>query len=298
MSILNYFKTLVPSLEKRTILEDINNSIGELKTSTLPVYKSAQKPMGENSYRFKDKDIDAFSKKFNRDNKTGIKGNFVSVVYEVANRVDENSQMLIKVAETMFSTGMVAGAITYRKASLLKYIEAISFFQKYARKLLLHTYILETSAVAEDAMGVRLTEGEVKWLKENEDAFIGSLTGLSMKSALFLEALEETPDMVVNPDSVDSVNLMSGGKTDPFKMNFISANVNLIYHARIRIAEYQHAKYEASLQERKAIELRILHLQNKMDGKLDPKVEEQIQYNEARLEKLNYKIKKMEEAYE
>ena len=298
MSILNYFKTLVPSLEKRTILEDINNSIGELKTSTLPVYKSAQKPMGENSYRFKDKDIDAFSKKFNRDNKTGIKGNFVSVVYEVANRVDENSQMLIKVAETMFSSGMVAGAITYRKASLLKYIEAISFFQKYARKLLLHTYILETSAVSEDAMGVRLTEGEVKWLKENEDGFIASLTGLSMKSTLFLEALEETPDMVVNPDSVDSVNMMSGGKTDPFKMNFISANFNLIYHARVRIAEYQHAKYEASLQERKAIELRVLHLQNKMDGKLDPKVEEQIQYNEARLEKLNYKIKKMEEAYE
>lgn len=299
MSIVNYFKTLIPSLEKRTILEDINNCVGELKTSTLPILKAAQKPMGQDSYKFKSQDIEAFSKKFKRDNRTGIKGNFIAVSYDVANRIEENSQTVIKLVEAMFSNGMVAGAITYRKASLLKYIEAMTFFQKYVRKLVHQTYILECNAVSDSsAAGGSLTEGEINWLKENEDAFIACLTGLSMKSALFMQAMEETPDAVVNPDTIDTVNLMAGGKTDPFKMNFISTNMNLIYHVRLRIAEYQHAKYEMSLQERKAIELRILHLQNKLDGKNDPKVEEQIQYNEARLEKLNYKIKKMEEAYE
>ena len=299
MSIFNYFKTLIPSLEKRTILEDINNSAGELKTSTLPILKSAQKPMGQDSYKFKNADVEAFSKKFKRDNKSQIKGNFIAVSFEVANRIDENLPTVIKAVEAMFENGLIASAITYRKASLLKYIESISFFQKYVRKLVHQTYVLECGALGDaSSVGSSLTEGEVNWLKENEDAFIGCMLGLSLKSAAFLESLEETPDMVVNPDTIDNVNVMSGGKTDPFKMNFISTNVNLIYHVRMRIAEYQHAKYEAALQERKAIELRILHMQNLNEGKADPKVEQQIQYNEARLEKLNYKIKKMEEAYE
>lgn len=298
MSIVTYFKTLIPSLEKRTILEDINNAAGELKTSTLPILKSAQKPMGQDNYKFKNSDVEAFSKKFKRDNRANVKGNFISVSYEVATRIEENIPAVIKAVELLFSNGLLASSITYRKASLLKYVESISFFQKYVRKLIHQTYVLECGSLSSDSVGTALTEGEVKWLKDNEDAFIGCLYGLSMKSSVFLESLEETPDMVVNPDTIDNVNIMSGGKTDPFKMNFIGANVNLIYHVRMRIAEYQHAKYEAALQERKAIELRILHMQNLANGKQDPNVEQLIQYNEARLEKLNYKIKKMEEAYE
>ena len=44
------------------------------------------------------------------------------------------------------------------------------------------------------------------------------------------------------------------------------------------VAEWQHANYEAALQERKTIELRIMHMQNILDGKKDPKLEEQILY--------------------
>lgn len=296
MAILDYFKTLIPSLEKRSILEDINNSIGELKTSTLPILKNSQKPMGLDTYRFKSDQIDAFNKKFKKDNGANLKGNFVAGLYFTALRIEENAPLVIKLVEKMFENGLIAGAITYRKASLLKYVEAISFFQRYARKLIHYTYILETASVGDsNSLIDALNEGEVNWLKANEDGFIATIKALSMKSALFVESLEETPDVVINPDNINTVNLMSEGKTDPFKMNFINVKMNPIYHIRLRIAEYQHSKYEAALQERKAIELRVLHLQNKLEGKLDPKVEEQIQYNEARLEKLNYKIKKMEE---
>lgn len=299
MAILSYFKSLIPSLEKRTILEDINNSLGELKTSTLPIFKQAQTPMGAANYKFKDKNLDAFAKKFSRDNKTGIKGNFIGVSFEVAKRLEENSDNLLKVVDVIFEGGMISSAITYKKASLLQYIEAMSFFQKYARKMLHLAYMAETAAVDSSVdVGAQLTDGEMVWLKQNEDAFIGCLTGLSMKAGVFVQALDETPDVIVNPDNILVVNATMGGKTDPFKMNFISANMNIIYHFRLRIAEWQNARYEAALQERKAIELRILHMQNVIHSKADPKLEEQIQYNEARLEKLNYKIKKMEEAYE
>lgn len=298
MSILNYFTSLIPSLEKRTILEDINNSLGELKSCTLPILKNTQETMGSNNYRFKDKDIEAFNKKFNRDNKSGIKGNFVSVSYEIAKRIEENGPLLLKVVDEMFSTGMIASAITYRKASVLKYIEATSFFQIYTRKLLSQAYALETAAVGASDLAQALSPGEAKWLKDNEDTYIGCLTGLSMKSQLFEKALQDTPDTIVNPDTVNVVHATTGGKSDPFKMNFIGTSMNPIYHIRLRIADYQNAKYEAAMQERKTIELRILQLKNKQEGKEDAKLEQMIEYNMARLEKLNYKIKKMEEAYE
>lgn len=299
MSILNYVKSLVPSLEKRTILEDINNSLGELKTATIPAYKLAQKPMGSKTFTFKDPDVIAFNKKFNRDNKTGINGNFIYVIYEVAQRIEDNGSTLIKVVEEMFGSGVIADAITYRKASILKYVEAMTFFQRYARCLLRTVYIKETNMVDESVNEhENINNFELEWLAKNEDDFIGSLLGLSLKSSIFVSSLKETPDSVVNSDNIDIVSKVSGGKIDPFKLNFINANLNIIYHIRMYAAEWQHANYEAALQERKTIELRIMHMQNILDGKKDPKLEEQILYNEGRLDKLNYKIKKMEEKYE
>lgn len=298
MSIFKYFTSLIPSLEKRTILEDINNSLGEMKVSTMPILVKTQQPMGTNTYKFKDKDIEAFNRKFQRDNKTGHKGNFIAVSLEVAKSIEDNGPNLIKVVEVLFSHGVVASAITYKKAAVLKYIEAMSFFQKYIRRAINNTYVLELASLDGSVGADSLSAGEVKWLKENEDNFIACLAGLSMKATAFDKALEETPDTIISPEASNVINQISGGKTDPFKMNFISAWMNPIFHVRMKIADWQNAKYELALQERKTIELKILQLKNKLEGKQDAKLEQMVEYNMARLEKLNYKIKKMEEAYE
>ena len=73
--------------------------------------------------------------------------------------------------------------------------------------------------------------------------------------------------------------------------------LNPIYHIRIRIAEWQAAKYQEAKEERSMVELRLLSLKELKSGKDNARLEQQIEYNQERLSKLTAKIGRMEENY-
>lgn len=296
MKIMNYVLKLAPSIEKSLILTDINNISSELKQSTLPVYKSAAESLGKHA--FKDVELLKFIKIFEREEKTAFKGNFLTIIYEVSKQLDENVNHLGKIAELVFSNEVMATGISYKKANLLQYIESITFFQRYARKLLLWVYTAETAfvTVGPDTINGHMTPGDLKWLAENAVSFVKLLEPLSLKTVQLEKAISDIPDIAVSADTDHVVSSTQGSKVDPFRMSFISARINLIYIARKHFAEIQDYRYKAAMQERKAIEFRLLHLQNKLDGKNDANVEQQIEYNVGRLEKLNYKIQKYEDS--
>ena len=86
-------------------------------------------------------------------------------LFTVAQRIEDNGSTLIKVVEEMFGSGVIADAITYRKASILKYVEAMTFFQRYARCLLRTVYIKETNMVDESVNeNESISNFEVEWL--------------------------------------------------------------------------------------------------------------------------------------
>lgn len=84
---------------------------------------------------------------------------------------------------------------------------------------------------------------------------------------------------------------------DPYHFGLIPIKMNPIYHIRMAIAEWQVARYNAAIEEKRALEYRLLALKASSDGKKDAKLEEAIEYSEARLAKLNYKLATMEEDY-
>ena len=88
----------------------------------------------------------------------------------------------------------------------------------------------------------------------------------------------------------------TSNKIDPFQMRFIPAWLNIIYHVRLGIAEWQVGRYNAAKEELKVIQLRKLHLERLRDGKADAAIEKEIAYLEERAQKLNYKLRQMEES--
>jgi primosomal protein N'' len=51
------------------------------------------------------------------------------------------------------------------------------------------------------------------------------------------------------------------------------------------------------MEEKRMLEFRLLQLKQAEEGKKDAKLQQQIEYTEGRLQKINYKLKKMEEKY-
>ena len=298
MNILKLVQGLLPSFERRRILEDLHFKADELKETVLPCYKSAADALA--NHTFADAELKKWAQKFLNDNKSGIRGNHVVVIAETAKRLYDNMSVIEKAVNAVFADDVVAAGLTFRKASLLQYVGYIAFFLAYARKVLLWTYIAETAKIdlKPGVISKELSKGEMDWLLENADSFARVVRMMSVKANDFEKALANIPDMVVRPENLDAVSRTVGeDKLDPFRANFISARLNPIYAVRLRVAEWQVARYEAAKQERRTLEFRLLNLQQQLKGKEDPKVQQAIEYNEARLSRLNYRIKEMEEEY-
>jgi hypothetical protein len=109
---------------------------------------------------------------------------------------------------------------------------------------------------------------------------------------------EEIPDITVTAAGDRTVQSTLGvSKLDPFRHGFVPLAMNPIYHIRMKVADYQHYRYERAKAEKDALELRKLRLERLQHGKQDAALDKQIEYTQKRIDDLTLQIRKVEEQY-
>lgn len=295
MSIGKYVTSLLPSFEKARVEEDLRMLKDDLHENTLPPYEAAAGHFKRDA--FKAGECKDFDKAFNQQVRVerAMQGRYPATIHAVLVRTEETVQMLDDQVDKLFGRDIAASGLSYTRANVLRLIEVIGFTTKYARKLLLWTYANEKAAL-KHSVGTPLTKAEIEWLVQNRQSFFMAITLLSKKSKEIEGALKLIPDMVVVPAEVEVAEQTVGAKRlDPLQMGIIPIKLNPIYHVRMAIAEYQVNRHKAGVEERRALEYRLLALKELQDGKKDAALEQQIEYTENRLKKLNHKLAKMEE---
>lgn len=298
MKILQYVQSLLHRFDKKTIDEDLDRLRKELRDNTLPPYEAASRFM--KNWEFADAELAKFDKNFVRQIDSRFKGNSIEITYEILKRTLENITTLEKLVDKYYSNDIARSAMTYNKATLLQYIESISFAAKFARKHLIYVLTMEAGLLRDNKMvGKELTKAEMNWLISNRPMFIATLKALDTPERELSKSIGDIPDIAidVDDDSSDAVVASVGvRKLDPFGFNFIGVSLNPIYHFRMAVVEYQVAQYDAAKEERVMLEYQIRDLENSKNGKNDPKIEKAIEYTRDRIQKLDYKIAKMEES--
>lgn len=296
MNLDKYLKTLMPSLEKKDILDDLSNTREEIRKVTLPIYVSLQKEYGRRD--FKSEEVRAFAATFDKNVKVGIRGNFFTVILTVLQRAVENTDGIEELVNKYYADDVYRSSMTYLKVNLLQYIEALAFMSRYARKLLRWVVQAELTAMGIDSTETvsSLTPAEMEWLVSRQRPFFTVVEILSFEKKKVIPMLESIPDVLADSQNESYVKRVVGAsKLDPLKLGFIPVVLNPIYHVRMAIAEWQVARYQQAQEEKRVLEMRILQLKYLNDGKSDAKLEQQIEYTEGRLGKLNAKLAKMEE---
>ena len=298
MRIQDFIASLLPSFEVDRVKKDILTLREELKTTTLPGYIAGAKYFKSNKVR--SPLCQDYQKIFDSVVKTSIRGSYVEVTAEVFQKLPENLDALERLVDRYFANDVIAKGMTYLKVNLLQYVEAVSFALRYGRKLLLWTYQAETNFAMgdQDKIGQELTQYERDWLKANAAHFGNVIRILAGSSADMEKAIDALPDVVITNENVPVMQATVGAsKLDPFKFGLIPVKLNPIYHIRMAIAEYQVKRYKAALEEYRTLEYQLMALENARTGKKDPKLEQAIEYNQNRLQKMNVEITRMEEDY-
>lgn len=296
MNIGKYVSSLLPNFSRSTIEEDIRILKEDISENTLPPFEAAAEFF--NQSKFTSKECLAFDKAFQNsiDIPKDIAGNYVYVTYRSIKRALDAIRTLEEKLDKIFGKDVAGSSMTYARANVLQFIEAVTFANKYARKLLLWTYNEEKKANGR-TIGEPFTKAELAWLKENRNAYFAVIKVISHKPSEIASVFSNIPDMIVVPEEVSVAQQTVGAaKLDPLRMGILPLWMNPIYHIRMAVTEYQVERYRAGQEEKRALEFRLMALKELRNGEADAKLEQQIEYTENRLKKLNYKLAKFEES--
>jgi len=296
MEIKKFLRSVLPSIEKENVDDDLRQTANELDRVVLPTYETAAKLF--KGRKMASDELKADQIVFGRNLKAPANENQVLTIARVNQAVMSNVQALEKYVATTYGEDIAASGLTYRKATVLQLVELASFYAKYAMAYLKRIYILETAALEEGADPEEQTPADIQWLKANFLSFIRTAEILSQADMTFKRNIDGIADIVVTEDNVDTLPQTLGlNKVDPFKLGLIPVWLNPVYHIGIVVAEFQAARYDAAKEELQNLNLRKLNMELLIAGKPNAKVQKDIEYTQSRIDKLRYKIAQMEERY-
>lgn len=294
MKLAKYLSSLLPSFTRDRVSEDIRLLREELSQSTMPPLQAAADRFGRNGLKSSSvKEFDALFIRQTRD--SGVRAsNWMAMCVVSLERAGEVMEYLSARVDKDFSKDVSAEGMTYLRANILRYVEVVSFALRYSRKALLWSLAEEMNAET-TRKDSPLTKAEMSWLLANRDVFFRAMVILATPKREAERFFKNIPNMVVIPSEVDTVEQTVGvSRLDPFQFGIIPVRLNLIYHVRMAVTDWQVGRYRASQEELKALEYRLLALQEQREsGQIDAKLEQQIEYTEGRLQKLNFKLEQM-----
>ncbi len=294
MKILNFVKSLLPSLEKRDVLEDIRITISDLENNHLPSYNSASDFFSSNQP--KSKDIINLSKEFYKHltpNGISKQKSMVGDIYiRLTKYLDILKYLQDEIAEKM-EADILDDSLTAKRANLLK-ASSISFFiTRYAGELLNYIYSAEEDNLSKD--DATLPPKTIEYINKNLRHFTYLLSDYGISLDEYKKLTSKIPDVTVNSDTADSVaSVYNESDLDPITSGIRNFTYNPIYHIRLSIAQWQVSRYKEAKDKKKVLELRLLHLKMLQDGHEDAKLQTEIDYNQSRVDKLNKKISEIE----
>lgn len=301
MKIETFFKSLLPSFSKDTVLEDCRITKGEIKETVKPAYDEAVKLM--KNWKFKSADIEVLGKEFSSLVKK-THGNMVVTIEMKIPMILANLDEVEDLIKSNFNEEVAAGGVTYLKAQLLQFVEAASFFAKYSRALLNFIYVHESAPYIKetdeqyDAVQNSLIPAEVVYIQHYFSSFCVALNALSGAEGDIKKALGEVPDIVITDDNVQTLPVSVGqAKLDPLKFGFIPVFLNPIYHVRMAIAEWQVEQYKLAQRELQMLQMRKLNLEKLQQGQPNPVLQQKLGETERAIHGLKAKLSKMEKDY-
>ncbi|MBH14257.1 MAG: hypothetical protein CMF37_15195 [Leeuwenhoekiella sp.] len=292
MKLTALFSSLLPSTSKETLLGDINLIRESINLHTLPVYKTAADLTRKAP--LKGEIAEEFERKAKR-NLELYKDNAIQTVHTSLTRAVANLSVVEElIRKNIEQDSLMRDAMTYTQASLIQYVQVARFCSSYARRLLL-VMTEEASEVLSDDYS-KSSNREMEYVKQYMDGFIRGINAIGGKKQDTVEAFEKIPDILLNPETVDVTKQTVGiNRMDPFKFNLIPYRWNPIYHLRMAIANYQVQNAKLAQEELESLELRLLHLKQRRDGKENASIEQQINHTQGRIDKLRYKLHRDEE---
>ena len=294
MSIFNFIKGMLPRLQKADIEEDIRITIKEMGQVAIPQYFAAATAFKVN--KIQSDEVKLFEKAFYKHMDLKTKGpNFLTDIHGALERALTNMIYIQKVTTDVLEADLLNEGLTAKKAHLVRAAASISFVSNFSIEFLNHILVLESNAVGDSR---EIPPAEAKYIDSRYEMFFKNLNEYGMAPDKFQNLMVEVPDVVISTKNAASIaQVFKPTQLDPFgSMGLSGFTGNPIYHVRLLVTEWQGKRYNANKDKKKLLELRLLHLKSLNDNSPNPRLEQEINYIENRVSKLDRALREVEDS--
>jgi len=298
MKIIDFVKALLPHFGKDRVIEDLRITIAEYENFLVPSVNMASEYLKIN--KIKSASIKNLSDVFYRNfdlQRSSKQPNFVSEINKRMPYLKENAEYVLEQIEALFEKDIINEGLTAKKAVLLKAASSLSFISSYGSDLLNIIYSEEEYEITKDKDRT-VNKNTTKYVNVNMFKFANILSDYSIPLSDFKKIIGKIPEVVVNTKTENAIRGVYNEKEiDPFSSNRMSKfTYSPIYQIRLIVAEWQSNRYKANKDKKKVLELRLLHLKNILENKQDAKLEEEIDYIQSRIDKIDRSMREVEES--
>lgn len=299
MKILSFIQALLPKLEKSKIIEDLRISSAELDNVVIPSFTIAAEYF--KGHKIKSDHTQKLTDIFYRNVSLTVRSKQPTVVNEIALmlvNLRQNATYVEDQLEVLLEHDIIAEGLTAKKALFIRAAEAISYVSRYSLEFLCLVYNNEAYEVnAEVGENIKMVPATVKYVDAGMLKFAKAISDYGIPNDKFKKIFTAVPDVIVGGKAGNAVaGIYKENEIDPFSSGY-TANFtyNPIYHIRLTVAEWQANRYKANKEKKKVLELRLLHLKMLQEQKNDAKLENEINYIQGRIDKLERYLRSVEE---
>lgn len=296
MEILKFIKTLLPTFTKERLSDDARITRDELEGVVLPAFESAG-PL-TSSKKFASETLQEFNEIYKRNANLGKSANFLGAIAAALPSVIEFQETLQNIIDKKFEKEIIVDGITVYKANVVHAQALVSQVSRFAPMLLNYAYVMETEAVGGDSTYARnsLSRGDIEEIEKGFLDFVTAFAVVSKSGREAMKTFESIPEVTLGSNS-DAVSSVYGSKLDPLAMRDVRGfSSSPIFQLRLVVAEWQTNRYKRMQDLKQVLELRLLNLRKQSESSPDPRIEQQIQYTQSRIDRFSEKMRRAEEA--
>lgn len=296
MNLINYVKGLIPLFKKDEVIDSCNLTKKSIENHTLEAYITAEKLFKDKN--FKSKELGDLVFDYNKVVQSVPGTKIIKAIRESLDNSIVLLDYIAGVSKNEFSDTEASLALSYKKSTYLRVIQAASFVDTYAGKFLNYIYICETSELDNSDIKDCLLPIEIKWIKDNIYQFCLASKVLLTTKENFHKSIDGIPNATISELTETTFPTTIGmAKVDPFNLRGISASWNPFYIIGLRKVVSQVAQYKASQASLELLQLRKLNLEKLYLKQPDAALQKEIEYMQNRVDELNYELAKQHDIY-
>lgn len=294
MSLLtDFIKSLAPHIKKATVQRELDSTLKELTTLTMPMVKNMADTTSASPLK------NDFMKVFEshiRDNLNFSRkgGNIWIDLYAALVNVQANGEAVKKLVDELLQEDTLRDGITVRSAQLIRLAGAISFVNTFTAEVTDYSLAQEAVKMGDaDAT----PPAQARHIREALPRYAQLLKDVAMPPKEFSKLLSDVPDAYIKGGKSDLVHdLFTPKQIDPFGAIKMAQGWtgSPIFAARMMWESYQAERFHAMKERKNMMELRLLHLENMRANSPNPRLQAEIEGLQARINKYDRKIREVE----